>query len=108
MKHLRDLRSPYDSALAAKRAYYALFSSHLQDHIHIAHTNRGLQEHNLIVIETYYTAKHTTQTLNSESAAAVGLTRQCSAHVLRLQTLTNTRQHYTQQLVHHAQGWAYR
>ena len=58
MKHLRDLRSLYDNALAAKRAYYALLCSHLLDEIHYAHANRRLQQHTPMVTETYYAAKH--------------------------------------------------
>ena len=63
MKHLRDLRSLFDSALAAKRAYYALLSSQLQDQINIAHRNHQLQQHNSAVTETHYATKHTVQAL---------------------------------------------
>ena len=106
MKHLRHLRSLYDSACAAKQAYPNLLSSQPSVYVHIPHMNHRLQQHHATTTETYHTTKHTVRMHCTDGVTAVRLTWRYSSHLLRLQSLVDTRQYYTQQLIHHAKLWA--
>ena len=64
VKHLRDLRSLYDSALGAKCAYHTILTTHIQDQMHITRTHR-MWRHVSKTTEIYYSTKrkatHSTQ-----------------------------------------------
>ena len=73
MKHLRDLRSMYESAIIAKRDYHEVVDVRLRDEISITRTHQRRQHYVVHTQETYHTAKQDALTSYMDSAIAVGL-----------------------------------
>ena len=73
MKHLRDLRTMYDSAIKAKRDYHEVVDARLRVAISITRTHQRWQHYVAHTRETYHTAKQDALTSYMDSATAVGL-----------------------------------
>ena len=108
MQHIRKLRSLYDSALGAKRAYHSLLAGQLQDQLHVDCMTHGLHTLHSTTMTMYYIAKHIVPVLYLDSATAVGLTWRYRQHINSLQTLYHARRCHTQCVMSHALDWTYR
>ena len=108
MKHLRDLRSMYDSAIRAKRDYYEVVDARPRDAINLARTHQRWQQYVAHSQETYHVAKQDALTSYLDSATTVGLYTRYLHHLHRLQTYENRWLRYTQQIYNHALQWTQR
>ena len=59
MKHLRDLRSMYDSALRANQDYHEVVDARLRDAVSLTHTHQRWQHYVAHSQEAYHTANMT-------------------------------------------------
>ena len=107
MKHLRDFRSMYDSAIRAKRYYHDVVATRLRDEISITHTQRW-QRYIVHTQETHHTAKQDALTSYMDTTTAVGLRTRYRRRLHRLQIYGNRYLGYTQQIYDHAINWTQR
>ena len=105
MKHLRDLRSMYDSAMRAKQEYHKVVDARVRVAISITRTHQRWQHYVAHTQDTYHTAKQDALALYMDDARTVALHTRYRQHLHRFQIYKNRWVGYTQQIYHHTLHW---
>ena len=89
MKHLRDLRTKYDSAIKAKRDYQEQVDARLRDEVSLIGVHERWQQYAAHSEEPYHTAKHHALTSYLHSATVLSLHTRYLHYLHRLQGYEN-------------------
>ena len=105
MHHIRGLRTWFNNACDAKKSYYHMLASLLEERILSNILRHRWDQYLADTSATYYTTKQTVCLHYAQSATIAWLNRRYVIHLSRLHTTYNTRTEYNRLLLHLAKQW---